>query len=186
MENENGMLQQIKLLLQEELRPIRQDIQALKQGQELLVQEQAGLKQGQELLMQEQVGLKQGQELLMQEQAGLKQGQELLMQEQVGLKQGQELLMQEQVGLKQGQELLMQEQVGLKQGQELLAIELQAVKAKVIDIDDKLLRLSIDVENDIKPKITTLFDADKQRKEQLDRIESQVSRHDEYIFKRLK
>ena len=158
MENENGMLQQIKLLLQEELRPIRQDIQALKQGQELLVQEQAGLKQGQELLMQEQAGLK----------------------------QGQELLMQEQVGLKQGQELLMQEQVGLKQGQELLAIELQAVKAKVIDIDDKLLRLSIDVENDIKPKITTLFDADKQRKEQLDRIESQVSRHDEYIFKRLK
>lgn len=77
---------------------------------------------------------------------------------------------------------------------------LEFIATKVADLDAKVgslandisglkdgqKRIEITLENDIKPKIQALFDGYKQHTDQLDRIEKEVSRHDEFILRRIK
>ncbi|MBV4415107.1 hypothetical protein [Clostridium tyrobutyricum] len=71
----------------------------------------------------------------------------------------------------------------LKQGQENMRKELSS---KIDSIDKKVDKTNITIENDIKPKIEVLFDGYKQNSDKLDRIEKQVSKHDEFIIRRIK
>lgn len=57
---------------------------------------------------------------------------------------------------------------------------------KVDVIEAKLNKIEIMLEHDIKPKIEVLFDGHKLLRGQLDRIDEQVSKHDEFIIKRIK
>jgi predicted nucleic acid-binding Zn-ribbon protein len=63
----------------------------------------------------------------------------------------------------------------LKLGQEDLKKEVSEIKKTVIKIED-----------DHGKKLETLFDGYKQNSEQLNRIETEVSKHEEVILKRVK
>ncbi|WP_449240378.1 hypothetical protein [Desulfoscipio gibsoniae] len=77
-------------------------------------------------------------------------------------------------------------QARLEKSQDILATEVIAIKSKTNEIDTKLTKLSVRVENEIEPKINALFAGQKQHTEQLVRIEAQVSKHEEFILKRIK
>lgn len=61
---------------------------------------------------------------------------------------------------------------GLKEGQEGLKKEVR--------------KTNIVIENDIKPKIDALFDGYKQNSEKLEKIEEEVSKHEEIILRRVR
>lgn len=58
--------------------------------------------------------------------------------------------------------------------------------SKFGNLEKRQQKLEMLIENDIKPRIETLFDGYKQNTEQLSRIENEVSKHEEIIFKRVK
>lgn len=74
----------------------------------------------------------------------------------------------------------------LEKSQDILATEVMSIKAETTEINTNLTKLAIRIENEIEPKIDALFDGQEQHTKQLGRIEEQVSRHDEYIMKRIK
>ena len=57
--------------------------------------------------------------------------------------------------------------------------DIKGLKTDVVKINSK-------IEHDLMPKITVLFDGYKQNSEKLDRIEKEVSKHDEIILRRVK
>lgn len=61
---------------------------------------------------------------------------------------------------------------GLKEGQEGLKKEVR--------------KTNIVIKNDIKPKIDALFDGYKQNSEKLEKIEEEVSKHEEIILRRVR
>lgn len=67
----------------------------------------------------------------------------------------------------------------LKEGQKKL-------EASMEKLDARQSKLEIIIENDIIPKIDILFEGHQQMKEQLDRIENKVSRHEEIILRSVK
>jgi chromosome segregation ATPase len=77
-------------------------------------------------------------------------------------------------------------QARLEKSHEMLATEVMALKSKTNEIDTKLIKLAIRVENEIVPRINALFEGNKLHTEQLTRIEEQVSKHDQYIWQRIK
>ncbi len=74
--------------------------------------------------------------------------------------------------LKDGQKRLEEGQVKLEEGQAKL--------------EGGQRKLEIIIEHDIKPKIEALFDGYKLHTEQLNRIENEVSRHEEVILRKIK
>lgn len=60
------------------------------------------------------------------------------------------------------------------------------VNERIDGLENKVDKTNITIENDIKPKIEALFDGYKQNTDKLDRIEKQVSKHDEFIIRRIK
>mgnify|MGYP000478558763 CR=1 FL=1 len=60
--------------------------------------------------------------------------------------------------------------------------EVKEVKTDIKDIKGRV----INIENDHGKKLTALFDGYTQLNEKADRIEDQVSKHDEIIIKRIK
>lgn len=74
----------------------------------------------------------------------------------------------------------------LEKSQDMLATEVMTVKSKTNEVNSNLTKLAIRIENKIESKISALFEGHKQHTEQLTRIEEQVSKHDEYILKRIK
>jgi hypothetical protein len=47
-------------------------------------------------------------------------------------------------------------------------------------------KIEFKIENDVTQKISVLFDGWQQHNDQLDRIEAKVSRHEEFLVKRVK
>ena len=109
------------------------------------------------------------------------------------LKEGQKSLTEGQKTLTEGQETLTEGQARmenrmdrLEKSQDILATEVMAVKSKTNEVNTNLTKLAVRIENEIEPKISALFEGHNQHTEQLTRIEEQVSKHDEYILKRIK
>jgi hypothetical protein len=61
-----------------------------------------------------------------------------------------------------------------------------SLASEVSGLKDGQKRIEITLEHDISPKIQALFDGYKQYTDQLERIEKEVSRHDEFIIKKIK
>lgn len=105
----------------------------------------------------------------------------------------QAMVLQQLQSLNEGQRLLTKGQARmetrmdrLETSQDILATEVMAVKSKTNEVNTNLTKLAISIENEIEPKISALFEGREQHTEQLTRIEEQVSKHDEYILKRIK
>jgi hypothetical protein len=95
--------------------------------------------------------------------------------------------MEDRIGkIEEGQARMETRMDRLEKSQDILATEVMDLKSKTNDIDTKLTRLAVRLENEIEPKINALFEGHKQHTEQLTRIEEQVNKHDEYILKRIK
>lgn len=56
----------------------------------------------------------------------------------------------------------------------------------ITDIKSDLKNIGVKIDRDITPKIEALFDGYKQNSEKLNRIEQEVSKHEEVILKRVK
>ena len=76
---------------------------------------------------------------------------------------------------------------------ELIAAQVAKLTTKVDNLGTDLEELkqevrktNIVIEHDVKPKLNALFDGYKQHTDQLGRIEKEVTRHDEFILKRIK
>lgn len=74
----------------------------------------------------------------------------------------------------------------LKSGQEELKASQEELKASHEELKNEVRKTNAVIENDIKPKIEALFDGYKQHGEQLNRIEKEVSKHEEIILRRVK
>ncbi len=114
----------------------------------------------------------------------LKAGQEQLRTE---MQAGNEQLRAE---MRSGQEQLRAE---MQAGNEQLRIEMQegfsAVNQKLSSLDERLSFVEksvVRIENDHGAKLKALFEGYQLNSEKLDRIESEVARHDEFILRRLK
>ncbi|MEL7565236.1 MAG: hypothetical protein AAGU27_10165 [Dehalobacterium sp.] len=57
---------------------------------------------------------------------------------------------------------------------------------RVTKIEDNVTKTNMQIENNISPKISALFDGWQQHTNQLNRIEEKVSSHEELIIKRIK
>lgn len=60
--------------------------------------------------------------------------------------------------------------------------QFKEVKEDIKDLKKDVIKF----ENELTPKVQALFDGYKQHSDQLNRIESEVSKHDEFIIKRVK
>jgi len=63
-----------------------------------------------------------------------------------------------------------------------LTKDMSEVKSRLTSVENIVTR----IENDHGEKLVALFDGYKQHTDQLDRIEKEVSKHDEFILKRIK
>jgi chromosome segregation ATPase len=171
-------------------------LSSLERGQESLEAEVVGVKRGQESLEAEVIGIKKGQESLETEVIGIKKGQESLETEVIGVKRGQESLEAEVIGIKRGQESLEAEVIGIKKGQEsdrgLLELTASQVSKLTMDMDELKVEVSsinktvVKIENEHGEKLAALFDGYEQNSNKLDRIEKEVSRHEEVILRRIR
>jgi len=105
---------------------------------------------------------------------------------QKSLTEGQRILTEGQKSLTEGQARMENRMDRLEKSQDILATEVMAVKSKTNEVNTNLTKLAIRIESEIEPKISVLFEGHNQHTEQLTRIEEQVSKHDEYILKRIK
>lgn len=67
-----------------------------------------------------------------------------------------------------------------------LKTDVSELKGDVIVLKNDVSKMNITIENEIKPKLEALFDGYKQNSDKLDRIESEVAKHEEVIIKRVK
>lgn len=63
--------------------------------------------------------------------------------------------------------------------------DINGLSKEVGSLTQWVTNIEIQVENNISPKITTLFDGWQQNTDQLNRIEEKVSTHEEFIVKRI-
>lgn len=54
------------------------------------------------------------------------------------------------------------------------------------NVEKEAKKTNVAIEHDIKPKLSALFDGYKQHTDQLERIEKEVSKHNEFILRRIK
>jgi len=103
--------------------------------------------------------LKAGQQRLETDVSELKQGQRKLETDVSELKLGQQRLETDVSELKQGQQRLETDVSELKQGQQ----NLETMMLKMIEEMTFVKKVVINIENDLKPQVKTLFDADQSR-----------------------
>ena len=60
------------------------------------------------------------------------------------------------------------------------------LEVKVDNLDKVVKKTNLVIENDIKPKITALFDGYSLTSNKIENIKNQVSKHDNFIIKRIK
>ncbi len=53
-------------------------------------------------------------------------------------------------------------------------------------LEEEVRKTNTMIEHDVMPKITVLFDGQKQHTDQLERIETAISRHENFIIRRIK
>jgi predicted nucleic acid-binding Zn-ribbon protein len=144
--------------------------------------EASGIKEGQTSLETDIAGIKEGQTSLETDIAGIKEGQTSLETDIASIKEGQTSLETDIAGIKEGQtsdrELL---ELTLSQVGKL-TIDMNEVKSEIKDIKKTVVR----IENEHGEKLSALFDGYKQNTEKLTRIEEEVSKHEEIIWKRVR
>ena len=64
--------------------------------------------------------------------------------------------------------------------------DISDIKFDLNTLKSDLKKIGVKIDGDITPKIEALFDGYKQNSEQLNRIEQEVSKHEEVILKRVK
>ena len=64
--------------------------------------------------------------------------------------------------------------------------DLTNVKNDLTDVKSDIKKIHMTIEHDIQPKLTALYDGQKQLNQKLERVEQEVSKHDEVIWKRVK
>jgi hypothetical protein len=69
---------------------------------------------------------------------------------------------------------------------ELIAAQVGKLTTDVDYLKTEVSKTNMTIEHDIQPKLSALFDGYKQNAEKLDRIENEVSKHEEIIWKRVK
>ncbi|WP_157910174.1 hypothetical protein [Petroclostridium xylanilyticum] len=102
------------------------------------------------------------------------------------LKRGQGNLEEGQRKLEEGQRKLEEGQRKLEEGQRKLEEGQRKLEEGQRKLEERQKKLEMIMEQEIKPKIEALFDGWKQNSEQLERIEKEVSRHEEIILRRIK
>ncbi len=188
MKNENALN-----LILEKITNLEQGQKALEQGQGVLVAEVSSLKEGQKALEQGQVALtsevvslKEGQKILTSEVADLKEGQKILTSEVADLKEGQKILTSEVAELKEGQKTLEQEQQSDRTLLEMTAAQVTNLLSDFKDMKSDIKSINaavIKIEDEHGRKLSALFDGYQQNSDKLDRIEKQVSKHEDFIFR---
>ena len=69
---------------------------------------------------------------------------------------------------------------------ELIATQVGKLTTDVDYLKTEVSKTNMTIEHDMQPKLSALFDGYKQNAEKLDRIENEVSKHEEIIWKRVK
>ena len=64
--------------------------------------------------------------------------------------------------------------------------DIKDLKGDVGSLKTDVTKINTKIEHDLMPKITALFDGYKQNADKLDRIEKEVSKHEEIILRRVK
>jgi len=64
--------------------------------------------------------------------------------------------------------------------------DIKDLKGDVKDLKDDVKEIKTTIEQDINPKIIILFDGNIQQAQQLERIEQEVSKHEEIILRRVR
>ncbi|SHH55535.1 hypothetical protein [Sporanaerobacter acetigenes] len=64
--------------------------------------------------------------------------------------------------------------------------DVSTLKVGQNNLKDEVKKTNVTIENDIQPKINALFDGYKQNPDKLNKIEEEVSKHEEFILKRVK
>ena len=108
--------------------------------------------------------------------------QNLVLKQLKILTDGQERLEFGQKALGDRQEALESGQRALETRQEALEFGQKDLREDVKELKSRFIRF----ENDIIPKVNILLNGWKQNSEKLERIEEQVSKHEEFILKRIK
>ncbi len=67
-----------------------------------------------------------------------------------------------------------------------LTQDITGIRQDITSLKQGQVKIELMIENDIKPKINSLFEGQKQHTEQLTRIEVKLDEHDEFILKRIK
>ena len=83
-------------------------------------------------------------------------------------------------------ELIATQVGGLTKQVDGLTKDVAELKKGQKDLKSETTKTNIVIENDIKPKIDALFDGYKQNTEKLEKIEEEVSKHEEIILRRIK
>lgn len=60
------------------------------------------------------------------------------------------------------------------------------LKTGMSTLKEDVTKINTKIEHELMPKTTILFDGHRQHSEQLDRIEKEVSKHEEIILRRIK
>ena len=60
------------------------------------------------------------------------------------------------------------------------------VRERLDKLESGIIKTNLTIENEVNPKLSALFDGYQQNADKLDRIEKEVSKHDEIIWKRVK
>ncbi len=115
------------------------------------------------------------QELVLKQLQILTEGQKSFENRQESFEKRQESFENRQESFEKRQESFEKTLESLEDGQKNIAEDLNILKNRFTMF-----------ENDIMPKINALFDGWKQHNDQLNRIEEQVSKHEEFIIKRIK
>ena len=63
---------------------------------------------------------------------------------------------------------------------------MDSLGTRMDSLEKEVKKTNLVIEHDIKPKIEVLFDGQKQNSDKLDRIEAEVTKHDEFIMTRIK
>jgi len=62
----------------------------------------------------------------------------------------------------------------------------KGMNSKIDGLENEIKKINAEIDHGVMPKIDALFDGYKQNSEKLDRIEKEVSRHEEIILRRIK
>lgn len=75
---------------------------------------------------------------------------------------------------------------GLKTDVGDIKLDVESLKTNTASLKTNITKINTTIEHELMPKITVLLDGYKQNSDKLDRIEKEVSKHEEIILRRVK